>query len=65
MKDVERVLGRLEEFKEAAERRFTSIDTGLLTLGDRIRKLEFFEVKVVFGATLVSLLVNLAINYFR
>lgn len=57
MKDVERVLGALEEFKHTTEKRLEKIEF-------KVDSITHLKWKIVGGATALSFIVSTAIDIF-
>lgn len=57
MKDVERVLGALEEFKETTKTRLDSIER-------KVESIQYLRFKIIGGATVLSVLASAVLNFF-
>ena len=58
MKDADRILGRLEEFKEHTTRRLDSIDL-------KIDRLNEWKWRIAGGTAVISVIVTLVLNFFK
>lgn len=57
MKDVERVLGKLEEFRESTKVRLDRIE-------HKVESIQNLRWKIMGGASVVSFFLTMLINYF-
>lgn len=57
MKDVDRVLGALEEFKETTKARLETIEY-------KLDSITYLKWKIVGGATTISFLISTIIDFF-
>ena len=62
MSNDERLLGRLEEFKEVSERRFDNLEYGVHTLGKKIDALNEFKWRMTGGALVLGIIVSAVIK---
>lgn len=58
MGNLERLLGRLEEFQKSAEKRFDSLEA-------KVDALNQFKWRVAGGAALLSVFLTATIEFFR
>jgi hypothetical protein len=58
VKDADRILGRLEEFKEHTTRRLDTIDL-------KIDRLNEWKWRIAGGTAVISAIVTLILNYWR
>lgn len=62
MEGVERVIGKLEEFKSSAEKQFSHIESRFNRLEAKVETIQHFKWKVIGGSTALSIVLAAAIN---
>lgn len=69
MKDVERVIGALQEFKSTTERRLDSMevktDKRFDSLDVKVDSVIHLKWKILGGATVISSLLSLVVDFIR
>lgn len=63
--ETERLLGKLEEFRSWAKTEFTEINTQLNDIKQNLVSLNYFRVRVYFGATLVSIMAAMTVEFIK
>lgn len=59
------IIGKLEEFKSWSKQEFVHIDSQLRTINDNIISLNYFRFKVYLGASVVSAVAVVIIDFLK
>jgi hypothetical protein len=65
MRDTDRIIGSLEEFKEWSKREFDEIKDDIEKLREEVKSLNHYKWKVIGGATAVSMILAGALEVLK